>query len=240
MAVECAKVLPMRCPLLVVLVLALAVLTSTSQTVSLNDNLNPIAEKYVKLVLSMGQHDSDYVDAYYGPPEWKKEAEAVKKPLDTIENDASDLLHQLDKLEPGDDEMLRLRHQHLGKQLKSLVARTRTLRGQKLSFDVESEQLYDAVAPKYTDAHFQEIVDKLSARIPGEGPLWQRYENWRKPFQVPNDKLEEVVGLAIKECRARTLKHVPMPPTENFTVEYVTNKPWGGYGTRASFTVSSR
>ena len=36
----------------------------------------PLPERYVKLVLALGQHDADYVDAYYGPPEWRKEAEA--------------------------------------------------------------------------------------------------------------------------------------------------------------------
>ena len=33
-----------------------------------------IAERYVKLVLAMGEHDADYVDAYYGPPEWREAA----------------------------------------------------------------------------------------------------------------------------------------------------------------------
>jgi hypothetical protein len=38
-----------------------------------------------------------------------------------------------------------------------------------------------------------------------------------------------VFQAAIKECRARTLAHIALPPNESFTVEYVTNKPWGGY-----------
>ena len=37
--------------------------------------MNRIAEPYVKLVLAVGQHDADYVDAFYGPPEWRTEAE---------------------------------------------------------------------------------------------------------------------------------------------------------------------
>jgi len=41
--------------------------------------------------------------------------------------------------------------------------------------------------------------------------------------------LDTVFQLAIKECRAQTLTHVLLPPNESFTVEYVTNKPWGGY-----------
>ena len=44
--------------------------------------MNDIAERYVKLVLALGQHDADYVDAYYGPPEWKQQAESRKAPLD--------------------------------------------------------------------------------------------------------------------------------------------------------------
>ena len=39
----------------------------------------------MKLVLALGQHDADYVDAYYGPPEWRKEAEAAKRPLAEID-----------------------------------------------------------------------------------------------------------------------------------------------------------
>ena len=46
---------------------------------------------------------------------------------------------------------------------------------------------------------------------------------------IPKEKLDTVFQLAIKECRARTLAHVALPPNESFTVEYMTNKPWGGY-----------
>ena len=40
--------------------------------------MDRVAEGYVKLVLAMGAHDADYVDAYYGPSEWKTEAAAAK------------------------------------------------------------------------------------------------------------------------------------------------------------------
>ena len=81
----------------------------------------------------------------------------------------------------------------------------------------------------FQDSHFDQIITQLEAKIPGNGPLWQRYEKWRKPFVIPKEKLDTVFQLAIKECRARTLAHVALPPNESFTVEYVTNKPWGGY-----------
>ncbi len=39
------------------------------------DPMNAVAEKYAHLVLALGQHDPDYVDAFYGPAEWKTKAE---------------------------------------------------------------------------------------------------------------------------------------------------------------------
>jgi len=52
-------------------------------------SMNSLAEQYVRLVLAVGQHDADYVDAYYGPPEWRKEAEARKLPLTEIASRAA-------------------------------------------------------------------------------------------------------------------------------------------------------
>lgn len=36
-----------------------------------NKQLNALAEKYVRLGLSIGQYDTDFVDAYYGPDSLK-------------------------------------------------------------------------------------------------------------------------------------------------------------------------
>src|SRR5215471_17643275 len=52
-------------------------------------SMNLLAEQYVRLVLAVGQHDADYVDAYYGPPEWRTEAEAQKLSLSEIASRAS-------------------------------------------------------------------------------------------------------------------------------------------------------
>ena len=44
-------------------------------------SMDSIAQQYVRLVLALGQHDADYVDAYYGLPEWKAEAQTAKLDL---------------------------------------------------------------------------------------------------------------------------------------------------------------
>src|SRR5215218_6131519 len=100
-------------------------------------SVNEIAEAYVKLVLAMGQHDPDYVDAYYGPPEWKKQSKE-KKPLNAIAAEATRLRDQLAKISQPTDEMEQLRRRYLTKQLSALAARVRILNGEHLKFDEES------------------------------------------------------------------------------------------------------
>jgi hypothetical protein len=188
------------------------------------------AESYVRLVLAVGQHDPDYVDAYYGPPAWKEEADAHKRPLSELRTEAAGLIEEL-RAHPSTstDEMVRLRHQYLTRQLESMVSRIDMLSGKRLSFDEESKALYDSVAPHYGAEHFQEILDQLEKLVPGDGPLPERIERFRQDFVIPREKLDTVFQAAIDECRRRTLQHVELPPGESFQVEYVTDKPWSGY-----------
>jgi hypothetical protein len=194
--------------------------------------MNDVAPAYVKLVLAVGRHDKDYVDAFYGPAEWKSEVEAANRPLDAIASEADALVARLTAIpEPG-DEMLRLRRNYLTRQLQALAARVAILRGKKMSFDEESRALYDAVAPTLTEDHFRAIRDGLDSVLPGAGgaaSLVDRYEAWRKDFTIPKEKVDPVFRAAIAECRDRTAAHMTLPPAESFTVEYVTGKSWSGY-----------
>ncbi len=118
--------------------------------------MNAVAERYVHLVLALGQHDPDYVDAFYGPAEWKTQAEKEKKSLDAIGAEAAELSATLAKIPDAatsGDEMLKLRREYLQKQVAALAARVRMLKGEKLKFDDESRALYDAVAPTFPDSH---------------------------------------------------------------------------------------
>jgi hypothetical protein len=195
------------------------------------DPMKRIAESYVKLVLAVGQHDADYVDAYYGPPEWRTETEARKRPLPEIRAEAEGLISELAAAPPaaGEEEIVRLRHQYLQRQLQAMVARVDLLAGKKMTFDEESKALYDAVAPTQGAAHFQEILDRLEKAVPGDGPLAARVEAFRQGFVIPRDRLDRVFQAAIDECRRRTLQHVELPAGESFVVEYVTGKSWSGY-----------
>jgi hypothetical protein len=191
--------------------------------------MNTIAEQYVKLVLAVGQHDADYVDAFYGPAEWKTDAARQRVPLAEIDATAARLGTAISDVGEDGDELARLRREYLRRQLEALRARVRMLQGAKLTFDEESQALYDAVAPRHPDSYFADILDEIDRALPGTGPLIERYDAFRQKFIVPPDRLSRVFDGAIAECRGRTLAHVTLPADEHFTVEYVTGKPWSGY-----------
>jgi hypothetical protein len=206
--------------------------------------MNNFGERYVRLVLAVGPHDADYVDAYYGPQQWKQDAEAEKASLAGIAARAGALGRDLSAAVPpaGAGELVRLRHGYLSRQLEALIARAAMLSGTKLSFDEESKALYDAVAPHRSEAEFQQVLADLDRILPGprdaatrgvEGPgggqLADRLEAFRSGFVIAKEKLDATFKAAIEGCRSRTLRHITLPAGESFTVEYVTGKSWSGY-----------
>jgi hypothetical protein len=193
--------------------------------------MSDLSERYVKLVLAVGAHDADYVDAYYGPPEWRAAAAEQRRSLAELDADAAAWLRELadEVVPPGAGELERLRHRYLATQVESLRARLKMLRGERLTFDEESAALYDAVAPVHTEQEFQAALRQLDARLPGSGTLLERYQAFRDRFEIPKHRLSAVFAAAIEGCRARTLEHIALPPTESFTIEYVTDKTWSGY-----------
>jgi hypothetical protein len=208
-------------------------LSIVSAQSSAPDPLQSVAERYVRVVLAVGEHDADYVDAYYGPPEWRAEAERVEVPLAGLDEQAAAIEAEMAKAPAAgggaDAAMRALRLQFLSRQVAAVRARLAMLQGRRFSFDEESRALYDAVAPTHTEAEFDAVLAQLSARLPGDGSLIERYDRYKQAFVIPASRLDRVFQEAIRACRERTLQYVELPHTERFTVEYVTGKSWSGY-----------
>ena len=85
------------------------------------------------------------------------------------------------------------------------------LQGAKLTFDEESQALYDAVAPVHPEAYFQPALDELARLLPGDGPLVERYEAFRQRSSSRPTGSTRVFDRAIAECRSRTLPHIALP-----------------------------
>jgi len=191
--------------------------------------LDAIAADYVKAVLSLGLHDADFVDAYYGPPEWKAAVAAEKPGLETIRTRASEITEDLKAAEAWEDAASRARISYLSAQIRAVSTRIRMLEGARLSFDEESSLLYDAVAPHYDEEHFRKLLRTLDGVLPGARPVSERFEAFRSQFVIPLDRLDAVFTAAIDESRRRTQQWIPLPAEESFRIEYVKGKTWSGY-----------
>lgn len=195
--------------------------------------MNSIAEGYVKLVLEVGKYDANYVDAYYGPKEWKPKEENLQ--IDSSANaklisKADSLLNELELLsEYKATELETLRYRYLYKQLFAVKTKLIILSGSILPFDLESRALYDVSPPDVSEEDLQKVINELDKILPGKGDVAERITNFKKKFEVPKDKIAAVFDAAIKECRRRTSKYIILPAGEKFKTEYVVGKPWGAY-----------
>jgi hypothetical protein len=192
-------------------------------------SVDKVSESYAKLILAVGLHDDAYVDAYYGPPEWRAAVERSRPSLTQIRADAERLAAVVQTMPHQGDEQATQRQRFLIKQLTALIARLDLLEGKRRRFDEESRLLYDAVAPVVPESRFDSILARIDGLVPGPGSLNARIEELRKALVIPPDRLDAVFAAAIAECRARTQRHIQLPETESFTIEYVKDKPWGGY-----------
>lgn len=201
----------------------------TTEVDMVDRTMDEAAKSYVKLALALGKYDPDYVDAYYGPEVWRKEADNSPLSAEQLAQNAEKVLTRLEKVDMGDDEILLLRKNYLIKQLRALMFRARMISGDNPPFDIETLYLYDAQPPHFEAGHFDSILKRLDFLIPGFGPLGERVRDFNSQFVIPEEKLDSVFQAALTEARKRTAAHLELPAGESFTIEYVKDRPWSGY-----------
>lgn len=212
-------------------ILLLMICLTSCKTDSKTISMDTIAEKYVRLVLEIGQYDSDFVDAYFGPESYKPAG--VKEeifPSDIFVQRADSLIQQCDALLASKKEILEpARIQMMKKQLLATRTKVEMLGGKSYTFDEEAKLIYDAEPPHFTNAYFDSLLVNFEKILPGEGDLSERYNSYMTQFVIPNEKLDTVFQLVIAEARRITKSYFELPENENFVLEYVTGKVWGGY-----------
>jgi hypothetical protein len=190
--------------------------------------LSDWATAYVQLVLAVGRHDGDFVDAYYGPPALKEGADAgAPRPLGELGAEAQRILAGVSAAAVPADEAVR--RDYLLGQLGAVAAHLARLGGRTFTFDDEAEALYQVRPPTVPEAAFDAALERLDRMLDGPGSVQERYQRARERIIVPPERVDAVFQAAIAEARARTRCHATLPASDHFTVEYVTGKSWSAY-----------
>ncbi|WP_276496828.1 hypothetical protein [Pontibacter litorisediminis] len=223
----------MKKALLLLLAVACWACTSTQTETETAEvaTMDQLAERYVKTLLRLGQYDSDVVDAYYGPEEWKPtEAAADSLPAEAFLKEFRAIQEQLqaqDTTSLPADEQRRLAM--FKKQMLAAITKVEIMQGKKYGFDEEAKLFYDAEPPHYELAYFDSILTEIDRELPGKGSITERWDAYRAKFEIPKAKLDTVFKAAIAEARSRTKAHYDLPERENFKLDFVTDKAWSGY-----------
>ncbi len=99
--------------------------------------MDQLAERYVRVALSMDRHEQGYVDAYTGPPAWKAQADATPRSLTELKREADAIAAQLAMRVAGSDRDRR-RVATLRGYVASARARLDMIEGQRWKFSDEA------------------------------------------------------------------------------------------------------
>ncbi len=187
--------------------------------------LDRVAEAYVKLVLAVGRHDDNYVDAYYGPPAWKTEAASGDPvPVPELLKRTRALLSDVRAAAGPAD-----RKRYLEKQLVAIEGELRRLSGETMTLTEECRVLYDADPPHHDVAEFAAAHESLEKLVPGAGTLAERIETLRKATVISPQYVQKALEVALAEARRACAPLVALPAGETFETAIVHGKPWGAY-----------
>jgi len=170
--------------------------------------------EYVRLAVALGERDPDALDHYYGPEEYVADVRRNPPALSAIRREA--------------DQAARAAHSgFLAAQLRAIAARAALLSGDRLTFDQEARVFFNAGPP--WDTSISQDVRRQLSRLPGRGPLSDRYEAFDRRYLVPPERVPDVMARALTACRERTAANASLPPGEKVTLAYVHNKPWSAF-----------
>jgi len=191
-------------------------------------SLDDTAREYVALVLEIDAHESGYVDAYFGPPEWREAARKNPRERDELKREADRLQAMLKRYSSA--------HVETAQRAKVLLANVSSARfrldmidGKRVPFVEEADKLF-ALRPQLKPlSAYDDAVKTIEALAPGEGSLASRVEAFRSRYAIPESRVRPVMEAAIAECRKRTRAHLNLPANESFGMELVKDKSWGAY-----------
>lgn len=180
----------------------------------------------MRLALAVGRHDDSYLDYYFGPPDWKREADrGAPRPVPELLEVARELGRRARGATPS------ARRLFLLGQLTAVEAYLHRRAGGSLPLAEEVALVYDAdvALARVPRSRIARTRRTLGAVTPGRGPLAARQAAFRRRFSVPPERMAAVVDATIPVLRERVARRLPLPRGERFRWEPVRKKPWEAY-----------
>ena len=187
--------------------------------------MDEIGRRYLHLALQLDRHFEGFVDAYFGPPEFRAEVQTGSpRSLEALADDAQLLLDAIEADVPDAQ-----RKGFLAKQVQAMAAVIRNLSGDQIDFVQEVELYFDITPTMIDEATFEAAHTQLDEILPGDGSLIERSVAWREKLYLEPSKILPVFNLALRETRRRTQKLFDLPPGEDLTLHLVEDEPWAAY-----------
>ena len=186
--------------------------------------MTDLVEGYLLLGLRLGRHVDGFVDAYYGPEEHARQAEAEGQ-VDParLAEDARELAARLDEL---DDPQ---RRRWLAAQLEGLETTARKLAGEDVPYAEEVRRCYGVGPEPISEDELREVHRRLEELLPGNGSLVERYQAWRRAGEMPRELVLPAYEAVAEELRGRTRALFGLPEDEECAIELVTDEPWAAF-----------
>jgi hypothetical protein len=208
--------------------LAALALAGCASTIRENAMLDVAARDYVKLALEIDTHEPGYVDAYFGPEEWRAEAKAHPRPVAALKAEADRIAGEL-KGYKGADAAETQRAKVLAANASSARFRLDMIDGKKATFVEEATKLFSLKPELKPLSDYDAVIARIDALVPGQGTLAERVDAYKSRYAIPADRMKPVMEAAIAECRKRTRARIDLPADESFDMELVKGKSWGAY-----------
>ena len=183
--------------------------------------MDQISREYVRIAFAIEHYVEGFVDAYFGPPEYKQVEPIAPSEL------ASSIAALRREVQTSDYPALR--KSYLEAQLRAMETTARKLSGEEISYTDEVRLLFD-IEPTHTPEYvFEETNAQLDAALPGSGSISERLANWRQQFEVTPEIARQMIDRIAGEARRRTADLVTLPDDEGVEFALVSDKPWSGY-----------
>jgi hypothetical protein len=186
---------------------------------------DPIARDYILLALRLDQHVPGLVDGFFGPADLKAQVDLGQVPSPAaLAADATGLLERVEDEVSEPD-----RRRWLAAQLIGLRTHAAAAAGDELPYLEHVSRCFDWMPERRDESIFETAAGHLDRLLPGPEPLDARLAAWDRKFEVPVERLPDLVDWLVGRFRARAAKVFGLPAGEDLRVGLVAGKPWSGY-----------